>query len=358
MSFCRIFVIKMLFQISLLVIFIFFFGIPSVERFIDKEVLTVTTETYPDKIPLPAVTVTTSDASDGGWEALEMVCVESKDIKSCIQENTRSLQDTGHAELGFTLRESLMAPQMWREDFTRSFYGRSYTLVYPHLRGINWKTDAINLHVNTSDNLTRRIYIHDPEYFLLNSNPQALPITRLTLAPRSGRVFFSFTLTEHRKLDTQNNPCMEDPDYSFTSCVKESVSRKHGCRLPWDILSDQKRPECSTMQQYQAIVRDFDYLESASSREIFTKTGCIKPCNYREYVMIQGSRESVLIAYSYFSVDLWMASTDITILTEIPVYPWTSLMAEFGGTFSLFFGLSMMTLWDGMEKLTQIIKLF
>ena len=343
---------------SLLVVFIVFFGIPSVKRFIKNEVLTVTTEAYPDKIPFPALTVITSKASDGGWEALEKVCGESKDIKSCIQENTRGLQETVHVELGFNLRESLMAPEMWREDFTNSVYGRSYTLVYPHLRGTNWSTDTINLHVNTSDNLTRRIYIHDPDYFLLNENPQALPISMLTLAPRSGRVFFSFALTEHRKLDTPNNPCMEDPDYSFTTCVKESLSRKHGCRLPWDTLSDHKRPECTTLLQYQVFVQDFLHLMWASMREIFTKTGCFKPCKYREYVMIEGSTESVLTAFSYFSVELWVTSTAITVLTEIPVYPWTSLIAEFGGTFSLFFGLSMMTLWNGMEKLTKIIKLF
>ena len=35
---------------------------------------------------------------------------------------------------------------------------------------------------------------------------------------------------------------------------------------------------------------------------------------------------------------------------------WTSLLAEFGGTFSLFFGISMMTLWDGLEKLSSLVK--
>ena len=66
--------------------------------------------------------------------------------------------------------------------------------------------------------------------------------------------------------------------------------------------------------------------------------------------------ESPASAYSYFAVDLWMISTDMTVLIETPVYPWTSLMAEFGGSFRLFFGLSLMTLWDGMEVLADVIK--
>ena len=112
------------------------------------------------------------------------------------------------------------------------------------------------------------------------------------------------------------------------------------------------------MKEYQAFAKDYAYLESASMPKIISKTDCHKPCRYKEYVVLDGPLDAATTAYSYFSIALWVTSTDITILTEIPVYPWTSLMAEFGGTFSLFFGLSMMTLWDGMEKLVNVIKQF
>ena len=216
----------------LLSIFVYFFGIPAVEQFIRKEVLTVTTEAYPEKILPPAVTVVASNGSDYNWEALEKICGESKDIKLCIQENTRSLTETVHAELGFTLNESLMTPELWREDFTTLFYGRSYTLLYPLPLGNNWLTDDIILHVNTSDGLTRKIFIHDPKYFVISENSVALPTKMQKCAPRSGSVYYSLALREHRKLDTPHNPCVDDPDYSFTTCVKESLSRKTGCRLP------------------------------------------------------------------------------------------------------------------------------
>ena len=91
-------------------------------------------------------------------------------------------------------------------------------------------------------------------------------------------------------------------------------------------------------------------------REISTKTDCQTPCKYLEYAVVEGPKLSAVTAYSYFAVDLWMTSTDITVITKIPVYPWTSLMAEFGGTFSLFFGLSVMSIWNAMKKqLSNII---
>ena len=346
---------KIIFQAGLLFIFLYYFGIPSVERYMSDEVLTITSETYPDKIPLPAVTVSafnTSEAHDD-WSA---VCGGSEDLAACAREKTHSLAETIHAELGVELRESLMAPELWRGDFSVPYYGRSYTLLYPHLKGNNWRTDSINLLVNTSDGLTRRIFIHDPDYFVYNVIPAALPMTVLSQPPRSGRLYYSLALTEHRKLNTQHNPCEEDQAYSFTACVKESLSETIGCRLLGDKLSDQTRPDCDTLEQFQTAFAHFYYLLLASSRKIFTKTGCQKPCRYREYVVMEGPVEADGVDNSYFSVGLWMVSTDITLLTEIPVYPWTSLLAEFGGAVGLFFGLSMMTLWDGMRRMADVVN--
>ena len=34
---------------------------------------------------------------------------------------------------------------------------------------------------------------------------------------------------------------------------------------------------------------------------------------------------------------------------KVLIYPWTSLVAEFGGTLGLFLGFSAMTLWDSLE---------
>jgi hypothetical protein len=48
-----------------------------------------------------------------------------------------------------------MSPDLWTEDFTYPWYGRSYTLKPQEPRGSNWKIDDIFLHVNTSDGVDR-----------------------------------------------------------------------------------------------------------------------------------------------------------------------------------------------------------
>ena len=61
--------------------------------------------------------------------------------------------------------------------------------------------------------LIRKVFIHDPDYFALNSNPLALTNKMLTLNPQSVSVYVSLALREHMKLDTPKNPRMEDSDY-------------------------------------------------------------------------------------------------------------------------------------------------
>ena len=56
----------------------------------------------------------------------------------------------------------------------------------------------------------------------------------------------------------------------------------------------------------------------------------------------------------HLSVELWMVTTEVTVETEVLLYTWQNLVAEFGGTLGLFLGFSFMTLWDGMARLEKI----
>ena len=45
----------------------------------------------------------------------------------------------------------------------------------------------------------------------------------------------------------------------------------------------------------------------------------------------------------------WAVTKFTKIEQEILLYPFTSLLAEFGGALGLFLGFSIMTIWDGVE---------
>jgi hypothetical protein len=277
---------------------------------------------------------------------------------SCINQKSHSLEQTVFANLGYELKQSLMTQDLWIEDFTHPWYGRSYTLRYQKPRGKNWRIDNINLHVNNSDGLTRMIFFHDPDYFLITVSPRALPITMQTIKPSTtGFFYYSVSLTEHEELSTPQDPCVEEPTYSFQGCIKESLSRKAGCRMHWDTISDQTRPVCTTLAQYEPFAKEYEILRDSSMRQITERTSCQKPCKYKEYVVdVVDLQESQYTYPGYhLSLDVWMFTTDITVKTEQLIISPATLVADIGGTLGLFLGISFMTFWDGITQLKNII---
>jgi hypothetical protein len=177
----------------------------------------------------------------------------------------------------------------------------------------------------------------------------------------SGKFFLSVSLTEHEELWTPQDPCVEEPTYSFQGCIKESLSREAGCRMHWDTVSDQTKPVCTTLAQYEPFAKKYEILEDSSMREITERTGCQKPCRYKEYVLIDGmQRSTATINPAYLSLDVWMVTTDITVKTEQLIISPASLVANIGGTLSLFLGISFNTLglglWDVITQLANIGK--
>ena len=87
-------------------------------------------------------------------------------------------------------------------------------------------------------------------------------------------------------------------------------------------------------------------------------TGCLPPCRYTEFSLPYtpvGAKDNITI----FSLEF--SKSSLIRKKEVLVYPLTSLVAEFGGTFGLFVGFSFIMFWDTAEilikYLTDIFKL-
>ena len=105
------------------------------------------------------------------------------------------------------------------------------------------------------------------------------------------------------------------------------------------------------MEQYKKFEHLYAKIYKKGGQTIEDKkhTGCVKPCHFREYRMVDVPDVSMNMANSTFKsyFGLLFVSTETIFEEEILVYPWTSLVAEFGGTLGLFLGFSFMMLWDG-----------
>ena len=60
--------------------------------------------------------------------------------------------------------------------------------------------------------------------------------------------YFTLALTEHRELNTKEDPCEEAKDYSFVSCVRESIAEEVGCALD---RGQSEKDQCYSAAQYR-----------------------------------------------------------------------------------------------------------
>ena len=136
--------------------------------------------------------------------------------------------------------------EFWRADFTQTWSGMCFNLHVEESEGEN----LIHLFLNT--NLTFIVFIHDPEYFIYSSNPQALPMA-MTIIQKTN-IFKELRLIEreHTELNVQSDPCEEDTEYSFTVCVKTSLARMVGCWIKWSMMppNDIWSP-CNNINQFR-----------------------------------------------------------------------------------------------------------
>ena len=93
---------------------------------------------------------------------------------------------------------------------------------------------------------------------------------------------------------------------------------------------------------YREFDKYFRRIFNAEIGDILRLTGCQKPSSYKKYTFI-GARQVTAWKNENYVFSLWAVSTSTTVETEVLVYPWTSLVAEFGGTLGTYIYLDMKT---------------
>ena len=286
-------------------LFLGYFGIPSIEKYLEKQTIIVTSEEQTNGIRAPAVTFSAAKNSILGWKTLDESIIEDfttfdlfdhcnsiniSDIDTCVSTDTFQRADfLKTARLGFTeqtikkdfLDES--SSSFWTEDFTSHYLGTHFTLK-PSVTISKNHSDVIAFHFNAS--FTYSVLIHDENFFLVNYNPLGMPNKFWLVKGESGNgsgFYYKMTLTKHKKLSLDHKPCEDDPKYNFNSCIKETLSQKVGCRFPLDKRGGQEMEMCSNASQYRQYDEIYQNLMTADMQEIVDITGCKKPCTFNEY---------------------------------------------------------------------------
>ena len=306
-------ILKLIIQIWLLGLFLYFFGFPALKKYQEKKVLVVTSKRNTNGTQAPALAIVvkrketktgwkkegfahmgsegrlySSKSTNGGkglknskkkvisphvekkcqsWGCAGFVPTLCKDanstetIVSCIEQQTYNLSEIiASVTLGDTVQgfSNEVKNPNWTEDFTHNYAGRAYILDLPiNLRSFSFSENALTIGLkaigNNGDNdVNYEIYIHDPTFFHVTRNPEPVhPSIREHVDFETLPRLYSFALTEVEELNIPDDPCNEDPDYNFRKCLKESFTRRIGCRTKWDDVQLKDLPLCASITQFK-----------------------------------------------------------------------------------------------------------
>ena len=366
------------FVVVLAVLFFNFFGYPALVRYLEKAVLikvsTISPPAEREGLLPPAITfcpMTPARPYPMGWKnsssddlthVIDANCenlVDHKDVLKCIQEKTYQLNETLlDAFDGMKDPKTLLNLTYWTSYMTVTVFGNCYTLKYQQYFSADFELHSIWLYFHPD--LVYDVYFHDPNYFLITNNlafPQArIRKTRNTQTDLDFD-FLPIVVTERRNINRPEQPCEEDLDYDFMSCVMNSVVAKVGCRFPWDETSHHKFPVCESLEKIRDQEEQFFTIGKLEKKDVVTTSGCQAPCRFLEYKILNDLMKGLTVG---FGIGMMFPSTEITLEEEEYVYPFVSFVAEFGGALGMFLGFSFLMVWDflyfGIITLCKYLK--
>ena len=309
-------------------LFMVFFGVPSIQKYQKQETIFVSSRELTNGIEAPAVTILALDNRTGyGWKSKTNLTssevgrysssflidhckeINRTDLNSCIFEDTFRLTDIFISAKFGNSQTKILNSSSWTSNIDGSAYGRFFTW-NPQRRISPNKKDLIYMLANRSFKFF--IHVHDINFFLLNVSPLGPPKAFYEFDGNTMRNHYNeLVLIKHTKLNLDHQPCEEIKDYSFTTCVKESLAQRVGCRRPWEKWNQQNQSVCTTQNQFNLYDQLFALYLMFEIDKIERLTGCLKPCHYKEYKFVNSNPKDQLLAQvpdNQISIDFWAVS--------------------------------------------------
>ena len=235
---------KSVLQIILFSLFLAFFGVPSLLQYQREEIIVLKSELKQGEgIEPPAVTLEATRETLGWktvdkeqfWKTFDLFnhCQAlNKTVEDCIKEDSFALEDflveakyigvNGNYNPPITFNSS--DPSLWKEELSLAGYGRHFT--FKSLKNITQNEEDC-LAFTFAKNFSYAVFVHDEDFFLYNVNPLGTSTKSWRFNGATEKNHFQeMTLTKHKKLNLERQPCEEDPDYIFSHCARESLSKK------------------------------------------------------------------------------------------------------------------------------------
>ena len=155
-------------------------------------------------------------------------------------------------------------------------------------------------------------------------------------------------MVERISISKSSDPCSDDQNYSFTSCIFSYVTRSVGCKIPWiytDLIIVDKFPDCKTKAEMDAFDNLLANVETRSGYGIANMTGCPIKCRVRQYSISECKSELVSWKRQWSSAFYLGADrTEVRREEEFWIFDSSDTLNGIGGALGLFLGWSVLYL--------------
>ena len=84
--------------------------------------------------------------------------------------------------------------------------------------------------------------------------------------------------------------------YNYATCVTTKIARTVGCQSFWTNLTG--IPTCSDLQSYGKYMTEYERIAHLEKNQLLAETGCLRPCKYMEFSVIQSPRSFIFVLKS------------------------------------------------------------
>ena len=138
------------------------------------------------------------------------------------------------------------------------------------------------------------VFIHEPKFFFLSTNPKAHPGVELFIPSQKGNSSYDvytrpIEIVKHSLLNLRNSPCEEDTQYDFSLCVRNYINTNVGCKVPWQFNPEgvNNFPDCRILDDFNKNADFYESLAYLEQKDVINQTNCKIPCHYREIVAVR-----------------------------------------------------------------------
>ena len=154
-------------------------------------------------------------------------CNGTTDVQLCVEKSTYNLEETlarASAQSPDGKIDFMNSTNWAKEKFFNLGMCYAFNKTIPLDSVGQWMVDF-------RKQFDYSLIIHDPNYFMITTNPATIPSIMMEFqAEDLGKILTYIEATRHINIDRPDQPCNEESGYSFTACMKNSLSSKFSCR--------------------------------------------------------------------------------------------------------------------------------